>query len=79
MLPLLSSIQLQLMKTILMGGGGGLLVPETKANDDDADIFVDETNKSSADDLGEKERYSIGINLMQDTIREQLMKDQYID
>jgi hypothetical protein len=59
------------------GGGVGLLVPETKANDDDADIMVDETNKSSADDLGEKECHSIEIDLMQDTIREQLLKDQY--
>jgi hypothetical protein len=30
------------------------LVPETKANDDDAHLLVDEMNKSSADDLGEK-------------------------
>jgi hypothetical protein len=43
-------------------------VPETKANDDDADLFVDKTNKSSAVDLAEKERYFIEINLMQDTI-----------
>jgi hypothetical protein len=61
------------------GGGGGLLVPETKANDDDADILVDEMNKSSVDDLSEKERHSIEIDLMHDTIRKQLLKDQYRD
>jgi hypothetical protein len=54
MLPLLPPIQLQLMKTILLGVVVVVLVPETKANDDDADLLVDETNKSSADDLGEK-------------------------
>jgi hypothetical protein len=54
-------------------------VPEMKANDDDADLLVDETNKISADDLSEKERHSIEIDLMQDTIRKQLLKDQYRD
>jgi flagellar biosynthesis component FlhA len=52
-------------------------VPDTKSNEDDADILVDETNKSSADDLGVKERHSIEIDLMHDTIRKQLLKDQY--
>jgi hypothetical protein len=33
-----------------------------KANDDDADILVDETNKSSADDLAENEHHSIEID-----------------
>jgi hypothetical protein len=62
------------------GGGGGLLLgPETKVNDDDADVLFDETNKSSADDLSEKERNSIEIDLMQDSIRKQLFKDQYRD
>jgi hypothetical protein len=61
------------------GGGVGLLVPETKANDDDADLLVDKTNKSSADHLAEKERHSIEIDLMQDTIRKQLLKDQCRD
>jgi hypothetical protein len=61
------------------GGSGVLLVPETKSNDDGADLLVDETNKSSANDLSEKERHSIQINLMQDTIRKQLLKDQYRD
>jgi hypothetical protein len=51
------------------GGGVGLLVPEMKVNDGDADLLVDETNKSSADDLADKERHSNEINLMQDTIR----------
>jgi hypothetical protein len=37
----------------------GLLVPEMKANDNDADLLVDETNKSSADDLAERERHAI--------------------
>jgi hypothetical protein len=36
-------------------------------------------NKSSADDLAKKERHSIEISLMQDTIRKQLLIDQYID
>jgi hypothetical protein len=45
----------------------------------DADILVDETNKSSADDLAEKEQHSIEIDLMQDTIRKQLLIDQYRD
>jgi hypothetical protein len=61
------------------GGGGGILVPETKANNNDADILSDETNKSSTDDLNEKERHSIEIDLVQDTIRKKLMKDQYRD
>jgi hypothetical protein len=61
------------------GDGVGLLVPETKANDDDADLLVDETNKSSADDLAKKERNSIEIDLMQDTIRKQLLIVQYRD
>jgi hypothetical protein len=61
------------------GGGVGLLVLETKANDDDADLLVDEMNKSSADDLAEKEHHSIEIDLMQDTIRKQLLIDQYRD
>jgi hypothetical protein len=46
-------------------------------NDDDADVLVDETNKSSADDLSEKERASIEIDLMQNSIRKQLLKNQY--
>jgi hypothetical protein len=54
-------------------------VPETKANNDDADILADKTNKSSTDDLSEKEWHSIEIDLMQDTIRKQLLKDQYRD
>jgi hypothetical protein len=41
--------------------------------------LVDETNKSSTDDLSEKERHSIEIDLMQDSIRKQLLKDQYRD
>jgi hypothetical protein len=61
------------------GGSVGILVPETKANDDDADLLVDETNKNSPDDLAEKERHSIEIDLMQDTIRKQLLIDQYRD
>jgi hypothetical protein len=52
-------------------------VPETKANDDDADLLVDETNKSSADNLAKKEHHFIEIDLMQDTIRKQLLIDQY--
>jgi hypothetical protein len=61
------------------GGSVGILVPETKANDDGDDLLVDETNKSSADDLVEKERHSIKIDLMQNTIRKQLLIDQYRD
>jgi hypothetical protein len=61
------------------GDGVRLLVPETKANDDDADLLVNEMNKISADDLAEKESHSIEIDLMQDTIRKQLLKDQYRD
>jgi hypothetical protein len=48
-----------------------------KVNDDDADVLVDETNKSSADDLSENERHSIEIDLMQNSIRKQLLKNQY--
>jgi hypothetical protein len=61
------------------GDSVGLLVPETKANDDDADLLVDETNKSSADDPGENECHSIDIDLVQDIIRKQLLKNQYRD
>jgi hypothetical protein len=39
--------------------------------------LVDETNKSSADDLSEKERASKEIDLMQNSIRKQLLKNQY--
>jgi hypothetical protein len=60
------------------GGDGGLLLGrETKVNDDNDDVLVDETNKSSADDLSEKERASMKINLMQNSIRKQLLKKQY--
>jgi hypothetical protein len=54
-------------------------VPEKKANDDDADLLVEEMNTRSEDDLSEKERHSIEIDLMQDTIRKQLLKYQYRD
>jgi hypothetical protein len=50
-----------------------------KANDNSADILVDNTNKRSADDLGEKECHSIEMDLMQGTIRKQLLKDQSRD
>jgi hypothetical protein len=60
------------------GEGGGLLLGrETKVNDDDADVLVDETNKSSADNLSEKECASMEIDLMQNSIRKQLLKNQY--
>jgi hypothetical protein len=60
------------------GGGGCLVVGrETKGNDGDADVLVDENNKSSADDLSEKERFSKEIDLMQNSIRKQLLKNQY--
>jgi hypothetical protein len=62
-----------------MGGGVGILVPEMKANDDDADLLVNEMNKSSVDVLADKERHSNEIDLMQDTIRKQLMIDHYRD
>jgi hypothetical protein len=55
------------------------LVPEMKANDDIADLLVDEMKKSSADDLGEKECHSLEMDLMQDTIRKQMLKDQSRD
>jgi hypothetical protein len=58
-------------------GGVRLLVPEMKANDDDADLLVDEMNKSSTYVLADKKRHSNEIDLMQDTIRRQLMIDQY--
>jgi hypothetical protein len=51
------------------GGGGILVVPETKA-----DLLVDEKNKRIPDDLSENEHNSIEIDLMQDTIRKQLLK-----
>jgi hypothetical protein len=58
--------------------GGGLVVGrETKGNDDDADVLVDEKNKSRADDVSEKERDSNEIDLMQNGIRKQLLKNQY--
>jgi hypothetical protein len=57
-------------------GGVGLLVTEMKANNDSADLLVDKTSKSSADDLGEKECHSLEMDLMQYTIRKQLLKDQ---
>jgi hypothetical protein len=58
--------------------GGGLVVGrETKANDDDADVLVDEKNKSSADDVSEKECDSNEIDLTQNSIRKQLLKNQY--
>jgi hypothetical protein len=50
-----------------------------KANDDDADLSVDGTNKSNADDLAEKDHHAIEIDLMQDTIRKHLLIDQYRD
>jgi hypothetical protein len=49
MLPLLPSIQRQIVDEDNSAGGGGgglLLVPETKANDDDADLLVDETRRT---------------------------------
>jgi hypothetical protein len=55
------------------------LVLEMKANDDDADILVDETNNIIAADLADNECHSNEINLMQDTIRKQLMIDHYTD
>jgi hypothetical protein len=59
------------------GGGGPVVGPETKSNNDDADAMVDDKNKSSADDVSGKERDSDEIDLMQNTIRKQLMKKQY--
>jgi hypothetical protein len=59
------------------GGGGPVVGPETKGNDNDADAMVDDKNKSSADDVSGKERDSDEIDLMQNTIRKQLLKKQY--
>jgi hypothetical protein len=50
---------------------------ETKGNNEDADVVVDEENKSSADDVSEKERDYNEIDLMQNSIRKQLLKKQY--
>jgi hypothetical protein len=50
---------------------------ETKVKYDDADVLVDETNKSSAYGLSEKECASMEIDLMQNSIRKQLLKSQY--
>jgi hypothetical protein len=61
------------------GDSVGILVTEMKTNNDDDDLLVDDMNKSSAYDLSEKERHSIEIILMQDTIRKQLLIDQYRD
>jgi hypothetical protein len=58
-------------------GGGPVVGRETKGNDDDADVLVDEKNKRSADDVSEKERDSNEIDLMQNSIRKQLLKKQY--
>jgi hypothetical protein len=48
-----------------------------KGNDNDADVLVDEKNKSSADDVSGKEHDSNEIDLMQNSIRKQLLKKQY--
>jgi hypothetical protein len=59
------------------GGGGPVVGRETKGNDEDADVLVDDKNKSSADNVSGKERDSNEIDLMQNSIRKQLMKKQY--
>jgi hypothetical protein len=55
-----------------------ILVPETKANDDDADILVDEMSTSVNYVLAEKkEAHFREIDLMQDSIMKDLKVDRY--
>jgi hypothetical protein len=58
--------------------GGGLVVGrETKGNNDNDDVLVDKKKKTGADDVSENESDSNEIDLMQYSIRKQLLRNQY--